>query len=108
MNEAKWEEIKNLAKKKFKVLNEEKVKEGEKEIDRIEFEGPLGRMKLEWVTKPKVLGVKTSHAAKRAGATAQKVEQVLSETEKVNYLKAYVLKDENWVEMEAGEMFGAD
>lgn len=105
MNEKRWEEIKNLTKNKFKVLNEEKITEEEKEIERIEFAGPVGRMRLEWVTKPKVLDVKTSHSAKRAGGAARKVEKVYSEDEFVSYMKVYVLKDDQWVEMEAGDLF---
>ena len=104
MNEEKWENIKNLAKNKFEVTKEEKAKEAEKEIERLEFEGPLGKMKLEWVISPRVLDVKTSGSAKRAGATAQKLEKIYSKDEKVSYLKAYVFKDDRWVEMEAGEL----
>ncbi len=107
MKQERWEQIKELIKKKFKVLSEDKVKEEEKEIETIEFQGPLGKMKLEWVQKPKVLDIRASHAAKRAGAAAGKVEQVLSETEKVSYIKAYVFKDENWVEIEPDKMLGS-
>jgi len=107
MTEEKWQQIKEIIKKKFKVLSEDKTKEENKEIETIEFQGPLGKMKLEWIQKPKVLDIRTSHAAKRAGAAAGKVEQVLSEKEKVSYLKAYVFKDENWVVIEPDKMLGS-
>lgn len=104
MKQERWEQVKNLIKKKFKVLSETKTKEEEKEIESIEFLVPLGKLKLEWVQKPKVLDVKTSHSAKRAHATARKIEQVLSKTEKVSYLKAYIWKEGNWVEISPEKM----
>lgn len=104
MTEERWQQIKDLIRKKFEVLSEEKRKEENKEIETVEFQGPLGKMKLEWIIKPKVLEIRTSHAAKRAGGAAGKIEPVLSKTEKVNYLKAYVFEDGEWVEISPEKM----
>lgn len=104
MTEERWEQIKELIKKKFKVISETKSKEEDKEIETIEFLGPLGKMKLEWITKPKVLETRTSQAAKRAGAAAGKIEQVLSDTEKVQFMKVYLWKEEDWVEVSPEKM----
>jgi len=103
MTKEKWEQTKELIKKKFEVISEAKVKEKEKEIETIEFQGPLGKMKLEWVIKPKVLDIRTSHTAKRAGATGR-IEQVLSKTEKVSYMKVYIFKEEAWIEISPEKM----
>lgn len=104
MNEARWDEIKTLVKNKFELEKEEMVKEEEKEIDRLIFQGPLGRMKLDWVTKPRVVDIKTTGSAKRGGGTAQKIEKVYSKDESVTYLKAYAEKEGTWVEIEAGDL----
>lgn len=105
MNEERWEDIKNLVKNKFKLEKEERVKEAEKDIERLIFQGPLGRMKLEWITKPRVVDIKTSGSTKRGGV-AQKIEKVFSQDETVSYLDAYVFKDDVWVEIEAGDALG--
>ena len=104
MKQERWEQVKSLIKSKFKVLSEGQEKEEEKEIEKIEFISPLGQLKLEWIQKPRVLDIKTSHSAKRAGAVAEKIEKVLSKTEKVSYLKAYILKDEDWLEISPEKM----
>lgn len=106
MNEDRWEDITNLVKTKFKLEKEERVKEEEKDINRIIFEGPLGKMKLEWVNKPKVIDIKTSGSSKRGGGTAQKIEKIYSKDESVSYLKAFAYKDNTWVEIEAGDILG--
>jgi hypothetical protein len=102
MNEDRWEEIKHLVKNKFELEKEEKVKEEEKEIERLIFQGPLGRMKLEWITKPRVIDIKTSGSSRRGGV-AQKIEKVYSQDEFVSFLKAFVYQNNAWVEMEAGD-----
>ncbi len=105
MNENRWEDIKSLVKNKFELEKEERVKEAEKDIERLIFQGPLGRMKLEWVTKPRVIDIKTSGSSKRGGV-AQKIEKVFSEDETVSYLNAYVIQNDAWVEIEAGDALG--
>ena len=100
MTDEKWAEVRNMIKEKFVVKDEsEEGLEGGGNKEIIEFEGPLGLMKIERTVKPKVLGVKTTYS-KRKGSTAGRVEQVTSNTEEVKFVKAYVWKNENWVEME--------
>ncbi len=100
MTNEKWTEVKNMVKEKFGIKDEyeEELEEGGI-AETIEFEGPLGFMKIERTVKPKVLNVKTNYS-RRKGVTASKIEQVTSETEMVKFVKAYVWKDERWVEME--------
>jgi hypothetical protein len=100
MTNEKWEETLRLIKEKFSVKSQSKEKiedGGEKEI--VEFQGPLGLMRLEWLVKPKTLGFKTLYS-KRARTAAKQVKPVLSSEEKVSFVKAYVWKDERWVEIE--------
>ncbi|NQU99484.1 MAG: hypothetical protein HQ538_01990 [Parcubacteria group bacterium] len=100
MTDEKWEEVKNMAREKFGMKDEfEEELEGGGSVEIIEFEGPLGLMKVERTVKPKVLDTKTSYS-NRKGATASSVEHVTSKTEEVKFVKAYVKKDERWVEME--------
>lgn len=110
MTNEKWEETLGLIKEKFGVKNQSKEKifasggsvaggeeGGEKET--VEFQGPLGLMKLERIVKPKTLGFKTLYS-KRVGTAAKQVKPVLSSEEKVSFVKAYVWKNERWVEIE--------
>lgn len=100
MTDEKWQEIKNMLKEKFSIKDQsEEELEGGGSVEIVEFEGPLGLMKIERTVKPKVLDTKTTYS-KRKGATAGNIEQITSDTEKVKFVKAYVWKNEHWVEME--------
>lgn len=103
MNVEKWEEIKGLVKDKF-VIEEEEVEELEDvpggTVEYITFEGPLGRMRLEFVTKPVLLEQKTLGSRRIGSETA--VQNVYSEDEFTHTFKAYQWSDtdEEWVAME--------
>ena len=105
MTQEKWQEIKELANKNFEVLEDNKIElSGEKgggQKEELIFNGPLGKIKLEFVSKPLVLSKKT-HYSKRMGDTA-KVDYVTSETEKVNTLFAskWDLASDNWVSIDS-------
>jgi hypothetical protein len=99
----RWEEIKQLVQKNFEVLGsgQEEIEDiPDSKLEFIEFEGPLGKMRLEFITKPKVLDKKTLYSG-RIGSDV-KVEYVYSENEKVNTFKAYKWNDEqdDWLEAE--------
>lgn len=99
MTNKKWEETVGLIKEKFGIKNQFKENlegNGEKEI--IEFQGPLGLMRLERTVKPKTLGFRTLYT-KRAGTVAKKVKPILSTEEKVSFVKAFVWKEERWIEI---------
>jgi hypothetical protein len=100
MTDEKWEETVGMIGEKFELLNrfsEELEEGGEREV--VEFKGPLGLMRLERTKKPKVLDVKTTYS-KRAGTSATQEKQITSDTEMVKYVKAYVEKNDDWIEME--------
>ncbi|MFW0862280.1 MAG: hypothetical protein ACKKL6_01715 [Candidatus Komeilibacteria bacterium] len=89
MNLEKWEQIKAMAKDKFDITreHEEEGVDGIGKVEILEFNGPLGRMKLEFITKPRILDKKTSYS-NRIGSDV-KVDYVYSEDEETCQLVAY-------------------
>jgi len=114
MNDDRWQNIISMVQEKFSPAeqSEEDIEIGEDEhnnpikgkIDRIEFTGPLGKMKLERTTKPRVLDKQTLHS-NRAGSDVR-VNYKYSEDEVVQYMNAYKWSedDDRWVQMEAGNL----
>lgn len=107
MNQEKWEDLKAMIKNKFSI-KDNKIEEtdlGEKEDgtkiienkEIIEFESPLGRIKLERITKPRIIDKKTLYSRRIGGNI--KVEYVYSPDETVDQLKAYKWDKNNWVEI---------
>ncbi|MFH1366513.1 MAG: hypothetical protein ABIH38_00805 [Patescibacteria group bacterium] len=106
MTKEKWEEIKGQIKDSFSVTDERKEPLGEDrpgEMEIIEFNGPLGKMKLEFITHPVVLDKKGMGSKRIGGHVA--VEYIYSKDEFVHTFIAYKWDDprNDWVEMEAGE-----
>ncbi len=89
----------------FGILNRakedlpEEVGSGEKEI--VEFKGPLGRMKLERLVRPLVLGKKTIYS--KRGGSKTTVDYVYSDSETTTALKAYRFDEalDYWQEIDA-------
>ena len=110
MTDERWQDILGRIKDNFEVLDhrteELAADEGPGSVEAIEFNGPLGRMKLSRTTKPLVLGKKTI-GSKRIGSDTT-VEYLYSDTEKTHQFGAYRWNEDNetWVEMskERGEM----
>jgi len=103
----KWNNITGMIKDQFEVEEEgkddlEDVPNGTVEF--IIFQGPLGRIKLEYITKPIVLDKKTIGSRRIGSETA--VEYIYSEDEVSQTFKAYIWEDErnDWVEMEREKM----
>ena len=100
----KWQELIGKIKDEFTVEETDKIhldEEGGIEVEYIIFQGPLGRMKLEFITRPVVLGKKTKYSNRLGAETI--VDYIYSPDEKTNKLKAYKWDEagNNWVEMEA-------
>jgi hypothetical protein len=100
----KWQSIKGNIKDKFPVEDEGKShieEEGGVDIEYIIFNGPLGKMRLEFIVQPVILDKKTTYS-KRIGSET-KVDYVYSENEKSTLLKAYKWDEtqEEWVEIES-------
>ena len=108
MDLEKWQKITGNIKDNFTVLDEGEDHlddEGGVDIEYIEFEGPLGKIRLEYVIKPVILDKKTNYT-RRVGSETQ-VNYVYSEDEKSHQLMAYKWDDDTgeWGEIDGG-MFG--
>lgn len=101
MNETRWGEIRDKIQEKFGIEEEgRESREGGIEVNWLEFSGPQGKMRLEYVVKPKFLETKTIYS-KRAGTHARVVKPVTSAEEKVRFVKAYLWQNEKWQEIKA-------
>lgn len=87
MTDEKWLQISAMIESKFTVEEhgEEELSPGRSEF--YIFESPLGRLKLERITRPKLLDRKV-HTSKRIGGASAE-ERVYSEDEEVKFMKAY-------------------
>lgn len=102
MSPEKWQDIKGMVKDKFSILEEKtqplELKIGlaktQKigEIESIVFISPLGKIKLEYSTKPVILD-KIEHYSKRMGASSN-TEYILSDSEFVHRFEAYIWKND--------------
>lgn len=102
MKPERWDEIKQMIKKQFEVEYEdtEQLEEVNGTCEIIEFDGPLGLMKVEFITKPKQLGRKV-HASNRIGGGSR--EEILhSDSEMVSYLHVFTWDDDadDWKEIQ--------
>jgi len=100
----KWENLINDIKDKFEVEEQKKEhlnEQGGTDIEFIIFKSPLGRMKLEYITKPVVLDKKTNYS-QRIGSQSN-VEYVYSQDEKTHRLVAYKWNEiqDDWLEVKA-------
>jgi hypothetical protein len=104
MSPEKWQNILGNIKDNFSYENESiehLEEEGGIDIHSIEFQGPLGKMRLEYITKPVVLDKRTIYSRRIGSET--KVDYVYSKDEKTNKLMAYRWDESqnNWVEIDA-------
>ena len=102
MNKEKWDIVLENVEKKFEVLDRGIDEEYGEKTEWIEFENPAGKMRLEWIEKPRIVGVKTEYS-RRVGASAGNVEQMESKSEKVNFVRAYRFSEEknDWEEIKS-------
>lgn len=109
MTEDRWQQIKNLVKQKYSLEDagtedllvdtaDGPVKQGTAEY--VIFMSPIGRLKLAFQTKPRLLD-KQYHYSHRAG-TAARVEYKFSEDEVVHTFKAYKYDEaeDEWKEID--------
>jgi hypothetical protein len=106
MNLDKWKDIKLNIKEKFSIIDsgqdsEELDNDHQQKIDWIEFESPVGTVRLEFISSPKVMGKNTAYS-NRIGSD-MKVDYIYSEDEIVNHLKAYRYNEDldDWEGIEA-------
>jgi len=92
----KWHDIIAMIEDKFSIEQHDKIESeecGGMIVETIIFESPLGKIKLELTIKALVIDKKTSYS-KRAGSNVA-VEYIYSDEEKVNYMDAYKMDDNN-------------
>jgi hypothetical protein len=102
MTREKWETIKGNILDNFTVENkgqEHYDDEGGVDLDFIEFKSPLGKIRLELIEKPVVLGKKTLYSHRGGSDTG--VEYLYSPDEKSVRMEAYKWDEgeNDWVEI---------
>jgi len=106
MNNEKWQNTLGKIKDSFQGVEEGSEPMAEHGGTRawIIFQGPLGKMKLERIAHPRVVGKTVLHS-KRIGSSAT-VEYTYDETDIVGYVKAYKWNEgtQTWDEMKAPEL----
>ena len=114
MKEELWGDILDRLEEQYGELEVEKLSEtreddtGQKltsEIQRVEFETKLGKMRVELVKAPLILDKKT-HYTHTAGARAS-VEYVLSDTETTTKVRAFRYDEDmhEWIEINVNRGF---
>jgi hypothetical protein len=104
MQKERWLDLVGSIKEKFHVEEHEFYQDplgGGIEGEYIVFISPMGRVKLDYASKPVVLDKKTLYS-NRAGQET-KVEYVYSPTEKSSKMSAFLWSDDEdeWVEIDA-------
>ena len=108
MTDDRWQEIKDMVKKNFGILENQVLdlpeEQGKGTKEELIFNGPMGKMKLEYIIKPLVIDRKTTYS-KRIGSKT-KVQYITSDTEKVRRMEAYKWNEsaDSW-EKVMGEAF---
>jgi hypothetical protein len=105
MNDEKWDQLCERLEEQYPELNRyreqlEAENGGYREV--LEFEGPVGQMRVVRVSKPAVVDVQ-HHYSHRQGATAS-TEYKFSDTEFTHKLHIYKEADGEWGEMDASSM----
>lgn len=108
MTPDKWQEIKVKLQNAFKDLemSQEELAEPDKgSIEILEFVGPMGRMRLEYTTKPLIIDKQVS-GSRRIGSHHE-VKYIFSDTEISHIFKAYKWDEDqdDWVEFDLKNSF---
>ena len=110
----KWQDIIAMVEEKFGIIDKSEASEeigkdiNSKDVfeknEIVVFEGPLGKIKLELITRPIVLEKKTNFSRRIGGDVG--VEYIYSDSEKVSKFKAFKWSDDqnDWTEISA-DMF---
>lgn len=97
MTDAKWGEIIDRVEESFTVKNQGKenlVEAPGGYVEFIEFDSPMGHIRLERATTPRV--EKTNAAGGSKYGAGSFVEKVYSDTETVNTFSAWKMVDDEW------------
>jgi hypothetical protein len=100
----KWQELKGTVQDMFTVTDlgsEHLDEDGGIDIEWLVFDGPLGKMRLEFEMRPVILDKKTNYSNRIGSETA--VTYVYSETEKQTEFAAFKWDEGQEVWMEIGD-----
>ena len=100
MTKEKWLDLKDKIEDKFGIesyTSNSLEDVPNSTIETLIFSSPIGKIKLEWVSKPRVLDEKTTYS-NRIGSEV-KVEKVYSETDRSEFLKAFQDEAGEWIEI---------
>ena len=107
MTPEKWQSTKERIEENFKnsTVRREALDEPGSEVEIVEFDGPLGLMRLEYFTRPAVIGKQVS-GSRRIGSHHE-VELIYSPTELSHALVICRWDDQSsdWVKMDQAENF---
>lgn len=104
MTKEKWNNVLGNILDNFQILEHEKEnfdEEGGIEVEYVIFLSPFGKIRLEFIEKPLVLGKKTNYSNRIGSETG--VEYQYSSTEKSSHLEAYRWSEDENDWMEVGE-----
>jgi hypothetical protein len=105
MTNEKWQSILGNILDKFDILdrgNEHIDEEGGVDVEYLEFISPIGKIRLEYITRPMVTGKKTLYSNRVGSET--KVEYQYNQEEKTNKLNVYRWEDGSWQEIDASKI----
>lgn len=109
MTQEKWDELVGRVKDDFTVEEEREEYDPETRatISSVVFRGPLGRLKIERVVKPRVIGQRAVGGSKfGAGKT---IERVFSDEETIDAFRAYRWDEARgaWGAVDAAALIGS-
>lgn len=101
MTRDRWLDTVALIKDRFPILAQgtEPREEGPGTVEFVEFEGPAGHLRLEFVTHPVILG-KKAVGGKRVGI-GTKTQYQFSDTDQVTTFRAWKKVNDDWEEFDA-------
>ena len=101
MTPERWQNLKGELKDKFTILAEgtEELEDRPGSFEFLELEGPMGKVRLEYLTQPVVLDKKTTTSKRIVASVA--VDYVYSEDEVTNKLQVFQWNEANgeWEEV---------
>lgn len=104
MNDERWQETVGRIKDTFTVIGEsvDDLEDGSGKRESIEFESPLGRIKLERTTRRAIVGTR-GLGSRRIGSST-KVTHTFSATDIHQYVKAYRWQNDDWIELDSSSI----
>lgn len=104
MTDERWEQITKLIETNFKPEEHQTEELNPGSCEYYIFQGPMGRMKIERIIKPKIID-KIEHQATQKGA-APINEYIYSKDEHTSFVHAYKWDEgEGWLALEEDNLF---